>query len=124
MPQTSTTKLDNALRAKYREVIANLLSAEGEEILVTGSNTFAFPCIDEEGNEKYIEVTVKVPKGERGGEPYNGYEARDAYQFECERKAQEKAEAETKKARKIALDKAKREEKARLKAEAKAKEGI
>ena len=107
---TSKTILDNAIREKYIGIVTECL------VLVTGSNEIALPCVDTEGNEKFLVLTFKVPTGTRGGEAYNGfYEAEDyaAHLKEKEEKAKVAAE---KKARKIEADKKAREEKARLKA--------
>ena len=113
---TSKTILDNAIREKYIGIVTECLEKAGEQVLVTGSNEIALPCVDTEGNEKFLVLTFKVPTGTRGGEAYNGfYEAEDyaAHLKEKEEKAKVAAE---KKARKIEANKKIREEKARLKA--------
>ena len=113
---TSKTILDNAIREKYIGAVKDFLEKSGEEVLVTGSNEIALPCVDAEGNEKFIVLTFKVPTGERGGEPYNGYNAASDYAAHAAEKAAKAKAAAEKKARKIAADQALREEKARLKA--------
>ena len=113
---TSKTVLDNAIREKYIGAVKDFLEKSGEEVLVTGSNEIALPCVDAEGNEKFIVLTFKVPTGERGGEPYNGYDAASDYAAHVAEKAAKAKAAAEKKARKIAADQALREEKARLKA--------
>ena len=109
---TSKAILDNAIREKYIAIVKTALEASGEEVLITGSNEIAMPCVDAEGNEKFLVLTFKVPTGTRGGEAYNGYDEASDYAAHLELKA-EKA-----KAGKIEADKKLREEKARLKAEA------
>ena len=116
---TSKTILDNAIREKYIGAVKDFLEKSGEEVLVTGSNEIALPCVDAEGNEKFIVLTFKVPTGERGGEPYNGYNEASDYAVHVAEKAEKAKAAAEKKARKIEADKKAREEKARLKAEEK-----
>ena len=117
---TSKTVLDNAIREKYIGAVKDFLEKSGEEVLVTGSNEIALPCVDAEGNEKFIVLTFKVPTGTRGGEVYNGYDEASDYAAHVKAKEEKAKVAAEKKARKIEADKKAREEKARLKAEAEA----
>lgn len=117
MATTSKTVLDNAIREKYIGMVKDFLSGAGEEVLITGSNEIALPCVDAEGNEKFIVLTFKVPTGTRGGESYNGYYEANDYAVHLALKEQKAKAAAEKKARKIEADKKAREEKARLKAE-------
>lgn len=100
MPTTSKKILHEALRAKYTEALTKLLTDEGEEVLRVGSNVLAFPCVDDEGNDEYIELTIKVPTGGRDGEIYDGYALRDDYKLHCEQKAEAAKIAAEKKAKK------------------------
>jgi hypothetical protein len=113
---TSKTVLDNAVREKFMGAVKDFLEKSGEEVLITGSNEIALPCVDAEGNEKFIVLTFKVPTGTRGGDPYNGYEEAEDYAAHVKAKEEKAKIAAEKKARKIAADQAIREEKARLKA--------
>lgn len=122
MPNTSKKILHEALRAKYTEALTKLLTDEGEEVLRVGSNVLAFPCVDDEGNDEYIELTIKVPTGGRDGEIYDGYALADDYKLHCVQKAEAAKIAAEKKAKKIARDKAEREAKAKAKAEREARE--
>lgn len=105
--EKSRTALDNELREKSVTDLMEMYSAKGEEILRVGGNVIAFPTVDSDGNEAWVEITVKIPKGERLGKGegfggYDGYEQAEFYKQETERKAQEaaakKAAAEAKKA--------------------------
>ena len=116
---TSKANLNEAIRTKYMDLVKDYLEKSGEEVLITGSNEIALPCVDTGGNEKFIVLTFKVPTGTRAGEAYNGYyEAEDYKAHIAEKEAKAKANAE-KKARKIEADKKAREEQAKLKAEGK-----
>lgn len=104
------TALDNAVRKSAVDKVKNLLIEQGEEALQVGGNILAYPVVDEEGNDSWVEISIKVPKGERivgsdgsntfGG--YDGYEQAEFYEAEQARKAEEakkkKALAELKKA--------------------------
>lgn len=116
----SKKQLHDELRAKYMEVVAEYLREQGEDILQTASNEIAIPCVDSEGNDEYLVILFKVPKGSKD-EPYNAYDVAQDYAMNSQAKAEAKAEREAKKERKIAKDKAEREAKARAKAEAQAK---
>ena len=119
----SKTKLNDEIREKYISTVKDFLEKSGEEVLVTGSNEIALPCVDSEGNEKFIVLTFKVPTGTRDGEPYNGYNEASDYAAHVAEKAEKAKAAAEKKARKIEADKKAREEKARLKAEAEKEKG-
>lgn len=125
MAKKTQTALDNELRAVYIEKVAELFKADGEEVLRTGSSEVAFPVVDSEGNEKFVVVSVKVPKGERkdGYVPYDGYSVAEEYEINQREKAEKKAKADVEKAKKIAKDKAFREKQAELKAKRAEAEG-
>lgn len=114
---SNENKLKDALRNSYLELISEKLTANGDEVLRTGSNEIALPCTDDEHNDRWIVITVKVPNGTRDGEAYDGYEEAQGYADKVAEKAEKaKAKAEAK-AKKIASDKAAREAKAKAKAE-------
>ena len=103
--------LDNQLRNVYLEKIMDFFRKNEEDILQTSSNECVFPVLDSEGNEKWIQVVVKVPTGGRDGEGFDGYGMAESYQLKLKEKAEKKAEAEKKKAAKIEKDKKLREKK-------------
>lgn len=121
MATTSKKSLHDALRAKYIERVSKFLADAGEEVLVTGSNEIALPCVDSEGNDEFIVITFKVPTGSRDGDPYDGYSMAEDFKMKSAEKAEKAKIAAEKKAKKIAQDKKMREEKARAKAEHSAK---
>lgn len=115
---TSKKSLNEKLRAKYMELVKCYLADEyDEEILVTGSNEFCIPCVDDEGNDEFLVITFKVPTGSRDGDAYDGYAMAEDYRMKCEAKAEKAKESAKKKAEKIARDKANREARAKAKAE-------
>ena len=121
MATTSKKSLHDALRAKYIERVSKFLADAGEEVLVTGSNEIALPCVDSEGNDEFIVLTFKVPTGSRDGDAYDGYSMAEDFKIKSAEKAEKARIAAEKKAKKIAQDKKMREEKAKAKAEHSAK---
>ena len=120
----SRKQLHEALRNKFLTHFAELLTAEGEEVLRTKSNEISIPTLDEEGNEEFVVITFKVPTGSRDdGEAYDGYGVAQQYAESIAEKAEKAKKAEEEKARKIARDKAMREQRARAKAEHQAQKG-
>lgn len=71
------------------------------------SNSFNFPIVAADGEEGWVEIIVKVPKGTKD-EEYDGYGRREQYELDLKEKAERKAKAEKKKAEKIAKDVARR----------------
>ena len=107
---------NDALRAQYLDLITALLTGAEEEVLRVKSNEIAIPCVDAEGNDSYVVITVKVPTGSRDGEPYDGYGEAQSYALSVKQKAEKaKADAE-KKAKKIERDRAYRAKQAENKA--------
>ena len=121
MATISKKSLHDALRAKYIERVSKFLADAGEEVLITGSNEIALPCVDSEGNDEFIVITFKVPTGSRDGDAYDGYSMAEDFKIKTAEKAEKAKIAAEKKAKKIAQDKKMREEKAKAKAEHSAK---
>ena len=121
MATTSKKSLHDALRAKYIERVSKFLADAGEEVLVTGSNEIALPCVDSEGNDEFIVITFKVPTGSRDGDAYDGYSMAEDFKMKSAEKAEKTKISAERKAKKIARDKKMREEKAKAKAEHSAK---
>ena len=92
---TSVKVLNEEIRNRYYSKISEFLSNEGEEILQVASNRFAFPIVDSEGNEKFVEITVKVPTGSKD-EIYDGYSLNEEFTLkETERKEKAKVQGLT-----------------------------
>ena len=95
-------------------VAVEKLFDNGEDVLRISSNAIAFPVVDENGEDEFIEITVKVPLGTKD-EAYDGYARQEEYFIkvrEKEEKAKEKAKV---KAEKIERDKKLREQKRLMK---------
>ena len=107
---------NEALRAHYTELLTKLLADAGEEVLRVKSNELAVPCVDKDGEDSYVVITLKVPTGSRDGDPYDGHGEAQSYEMSVKQKAEKAAIDAEKKAKKIARDKAYREKQAENKA--------
>lgn len=112
-------QLETALRNKFLSFVSDTISQEMEtDVLVVSASELAVPCLDEEGNEKFVLIKVSIPRGTRNGQggydPYDGYAAAEDYAIDLEEKAAKKEASEAKKQAKIARDEAKRAEKKAL----------
>ena len=107
MAKLTRKQLDEEIKVRFLEGVAEHLSNVGEEVLRVGSNEIALPVVDTEGEERWLVLTFKVPTGSRDGEAYDGYYMKEDYEMKLAEKAA-KAEEKAKKAEK---DKAKREAK-------------
>ena len=117
----SKKQLHEEIRAKFMKTVADFLMEQGEEVLQTGSQEIAIPCVDSEGNDEYMVVTFKVPTGSRDGEAYDGYSMAEEYAIKVRQQAEKAEKAKAEKVRKAEKDKAMREQKAKAKAEREAK---
>ena len=98
---TSNKALNDKIRADYLEKVKDFFASVGEEVLVTGSGEICMPCVDTEGNEKWVQLVVKVPTGSRDGEPFDGYSLAEDYQMKLDEKA---AKAENNAINMVALE--------------------
>lgn len=112
----SNKALNDKLREVYLSKLVEMFSNDGEEVLRTGSNEIALPVCDEENNDKFIVLTVKVPTGSREGDLYDGYSMAEDYKMKLAEKVEKNKEAAKRKAAKIERDKKQREQAAAIKA--------
>lgn len=106
--------LDNELREKVLKTIMEFFAEKNEDVMQTNSNECAFPCVDSDGNDKWIQIVVKVPTGGRDEDGYDGYGVAESYKLKLKEKEEKKKEAEIKKAKKIEKDKKIREKKGNI----------
>ena len=100
--------LDSKLREVWMKTLSQMLTDAGEEVIQYKSNEICLPVVDEEGNEKWVQIVVKVPKGDRYGNEFDGYSMKEEYQL----KLKEKEDKAKEKARKAEEAKKKREKRA------------
>ena len=107
----------DVIRNKFMDNVQTMIENQSYEVLETGSNEICVPIVNAEGDEAYLVITFKIPKGSRDGEAYNGYDVARDFKMKCDEKARKVAEAEKKKAEKIERDRKAREAKKELKGE-------
>ena len=107
---------NDALRNEWVSKIITMLGATDEEVLIVGSNELAIPCVDAEGEDSYVTITIKVPTGSRDGDPYDGYAMAEEYRMKQAEKKEKAEKAAKEKAAKIARDEAMRAKRAEAKA--------
>ena len=61
------------LRTAYLTKLIEFFTNEGLDVLQVKSNEIALPVLDDNNEEEYIVINVKVPTGSRDNEPYDGY---------------------------------------------------
>lgn len=112
-------QLETKLRNQFLTFVTEQVQTNFDtDVLAVSASELAIPCLDEEGNEKFVLIKVSIPRGTRNGQggydPYDGYAVAEDYAQDCVEKAQKKADAEAKKQKKIAADEKKRAEKKAL----------
>lgn len=108
---SNSRTLDNELRESVLQKIMEFFANNGEDIMQTNSNECAFPCVDSDGNDKWIQIVVKVPTGGRDEDGYDGYGIAESYKVKVKEKEEKKKELEQKKKEKIEKDRKAREKK-------------
>ena len=99
MAKLTRKQLDEAIKLRFLEGVTEHLENCGEEVLRVKSNEIALPVVDDEGEERWIVLTFKVPTGERGGDAYDGYSMAEDYRMKLTEKAAKQAEREAKSAK-------------------------
>lgn len=98
-----TTKNANTIRTNFVQKLYNLFVTQEEDCGMITSGSFNFPVVAEDGEEGWVEIVVKVPKGTKTDE-YDGYELREDYLVKLQNAA-ERAEKQRKKAEQAAAKK-------------------
>ena len=106
-------KVAKVERDKGLALVSELLLDKDFEVLQVSNGSVAVP-IEVGDGEAFLEIVVKVPSGPRDGDGWDARQASEDYADELVVKAEKKAEADRKKAEKIARDEAKRAQKAKV----------
>ena len=99
------TALNATLRNEWVNALIEKFSTEENDVLRTGSNEISIPVLDNEKNEKWIVITVKVPTGSRDGDEYDGYEKAEDYKIRIKEKKEKAEKRKAEKAKKIERNK-------------------
>lgn len=109
-------KVNDVLRAEWTQKLMEWLTGLDEDVLRVGTNQIAIPVVDSEGEDNYVEFTIKIPSGSRDGDAYDPYGLSQEYEMKQAEKKEKAAKAAEEKARKIARDEEMRRQKAANKA--------
>ena len=88
----------DALRAEWTEKFMAYVGAHDTDVCQTAAGTFMFPVVDAAGEDRWIKVSVIIPKDASEDDGTDGYSLAHEYQLKQEaaqervRKAKEKAE--------------------------------
>ena len=103
----SQKQIDDSLRAVWTATFKNYVdSFFGSDVCQTAAGTFMFPTVDEAGEDRWVKVSIIIPKDaceENGTDGYSlehEYKLKQAAAEERARKAAEKAEKAAAKAAK------------------------
>lgn len=121
MPKKTATQITNELRDSILKEFLEWRKEMGDDAMMTKGNKFMFPCVDENGDDRFCEVTISIPKGTREGEGYDGYAEAEGYLADLEEKRILKEQRDKERDEKKAIQFAKAEQARAKKAEAKAK---
>ena len=94
----SQKQIDDSLRAKWTEEFKNFIEGKFDtDVCQTAAGTFMFPTVDEAGEDRWVKVSIIIPKDaceENGTDGYSlerEYNLKQAAAEERARKAAEKA---------------------------------
>lgn len=90
MAKETRHNLRAEVREEYLKLVTDFLTNEIDvEVLRTKSNQICIPVVDRKGNEDYLTITFAIPLGGRDGTPFNGYDMRDEYNINQNKKKKE-----------------------------------
>ena len=110
---SSQKQTTDTLRAQWTQELMNFIEQHDTDVCQTAAGTFMFPVVDAAGEDRWVKVSVIIPKDANEDDGTDGYSLAREYQLkqdaaqERARKAKEKAES----ARAKAAAKAERKEK-------------
>ena len=99
------------LRNSWVQKLKDSISSLDETVLQTASGTIYIPVLDETGEERWVKISVIIPKDATEENGTDGYSLAKDYELKLEEQRAKALEAEAKKKAKIAKDKKRREEK-------------
>lgn len=102
------SELEMELKNRFFNAITKALTEQGEEVLQIDKATFCIPTLDADGAEAWVRVKVDVPRGQRGGDAFDGYAENENFLLETRVKAESKAKREEEKRAKIERDEKRR----------------
>lgn len=93
----SQKQITDALRAQWTKELMNFVSRTDTDVCQTAAGTFMFPIIDATGEDRWVKVSVIIPKAAEENEGTDGYSLAREYELKQQaaeervRKAAEKS---------------------------------
>ena len=90
-------QLEKELRERIYTKLIPFIEENFGEVLITAPTELTFPVLDAERNDKFATILLKLPRKNRDGKPYDGYEEAETYRLTVEiEQAEMKAKQEAK----------------------------
>lgn len=90
-------QLEKELRERIYTKLIPFIEENFGEVLITAPTELTFPILDAERNDKFATILLKLPRKNRDGKPYDGYEEAETYRLTVEiEQAEKKAKQEAK----------------------------
>ena len=90
-------QLEKELRERIYTKLIPFIEENFGEVLITAPTELTFPVLDAERNDKFATILLKLPRKNRDGKPYEGYEEAETYRLTVEiEQAEKKAKQEAK----------------------------
>lgn len=90
-------QLEKELRERIYTKLIPFIEENFGDVLITAPTELTFPILDAERNDKFATIILKLPRKNRDGKPYDGYEEAETYRLTVEiEQAEKKAKQEAK----------------------------
>lgn len=90
-------QLEKELRERIYTKLIPFIEENFGEVLITAPTELTFPVLDAERNDKFATILLKLPRKNRDGKSYDGYEEAETYRLTVEiEQAEKKAKQEAK----------------------------
>ena len=88
----------DALRATWTKELMDFVSGHDTDVCQTAAGTFMFPVVDAAGDDRWVKISIIVPKEAEEESGTDGYSLAHEYQMKLDKAATRKLEAERKSA--------------------------
>ena len=95
---TNQKQVTDTLRAQWTKELMDFVAQTDTDVCQTAAGTFMFPVVDAAGDDRWIKVSIIVPKEAEEESGTDGYSLAHEYQMKLDKAAARKLEAEHKSA--------------------------
>ena len=93
----SQKQIDDSLRAKWTEEFKNFIEGKFDtDVCQTAAGTFMFPTVDEAGEDRWVKVSIIIPKDACEENGTDGYALAQEYKLKLQAAEERAARAEAK----------------------------